>query len=155
MAAITICSDLGAPQNKVWHCFHCFPIYFPWSDGTGCHDLRFWRQGFKPAFSLFSLTFIKRLLTSLLSAIRVVSSAYLRLLLFLPVILIPACSSSSPAFLMIITALIGSEKSWHSPWVYLSVLISGVPGRGPRNKYSIFLHDLLLKFCIKIKCVKI
>ena len=26
---------------KVWHCFHCFPIYFPWSDGTGCHDLRF------------------------------------------------------------------------------------------------------------------
>ena len=21
--------------------FHCFPIYFPWSDGTGCHDLRF------------------------------------------------------------------------------------------------------------------
>ena len=36
-----ICSDFGAPKNKVWHCFHCFPIYFPWSDGTGCHDLRF------------------------------------------------------------------------------------------------------------------
>ena len=33
MAAITICSDFGA-QNKVWHCFHCFSIYFPWSDGT-------------------------------------------------------------------------------------------------------------------------
>ena len=31
----------GAPKNKVWHCFHCFPIYLPWSDGTGCHDLRF------------------------------------------------------------------------------------------------------------------
>ena len=28
-------------KNKVSHCFHCFPIYFPWSDGTGCHDLRF------------------------------------------------------------------------------------------------------------------
>ena len=41
MAAVTICSDCGAPKNKVWHCFHCFPIYFPWSDGTGCHDLRF------------------------------------------------------------------------------------------------------------------
>ena len=39
MAAVTICSDFGAPQNKVWHCFHCFPIYFPWSDGTSCHDL--------------------------------------------------------------------------------------------------------------------
>ena len=28
-------------QNKVWHCFHCFPIYFPWSDGTRCHDFSF------------------------------------------------------------------------------------------------------------------
>ena len=32
---------LEPPRNKVWHCFHCFPIYFPWSDGTRCHDLRF------------------------------------------------------------------------------------------------------------------
>ena len=39
MAAITICSDFGAPENKVSHCFHCFPIYLPRSDGTGCHDL--------------------------------------------------------------------------------------------------------------------
>ena len=31
MAAITICSDFGAPKNKVWHCFYCFPIYFPWA----------------------------------------------------------------------------------------------------------------------------
>ena len=29
MAAITICSDFGAPKNKVLHCFHCFPINFP------------------------------------------------------------------------------------------------------------------------------
>ena len=41
MAEITICSDFGAQKNKVWHCFHCFPIYFPWSDGTGFHDLSF------------------------------------------------------------------------------------------------------------------
>ena len=53
---------------------------------------------FKPTFSLSSFTFIKRLLSSSsLSAIRVVSSAYLRLLIFLPAILIPACASSSPA----------------------------------------------------------
>ena len=39
MAAITICTDFGAPQNKAWHCFHCFPIYFTWSDGSRCHDL--------------------------------------------------------------------------------------------------------------------
>ena len=32
---------LEPPKIKVWHCFHCFPIYFPWSDGTGCHDLHF------------------------------------------------------------------------------------------------------------------
>ena len=32
---------LEPPKNKVWHCFHCFPIYLSWSDGTGCHDLRF------------------------------------------------------------------------------------------------------------------
>ena len=39
---------------------------------------------FKPAFKLPSFTFIKRLFTSSISAIRVVSSAYLRLLIFLP-----------------------------------------------------------------------
>ena len=38
MTAITICSEFGAPQNKVWHCFHCFPIYFPRSDGIGRVD---------------------------------------------------------------------------------------------------------------------
>ena len=32
---------LEPPKNKVWHCLHCFPIYFPWSDGTRCHDLCF------------------------------------------------------------------------------------------------------------------
>jgi len=32
---------LEPPKNKVWYCFHCFPIYFLWSDGTRCHDLCF------------------------------------------------------------------------------------------------------------------
>ena len=27
------------PKNKVWHCFYYFPIYFPRSEGTRCHDL--------------------------------------------------------------------------------------------------------------------
>ena len=40
MAAVTICSDFGAQENKVCHCFHCFPICLP-SDGTECYDLRF------------------------------------------------------------------------------------------------------------------
>ena len=33
----------GAQENKVSHCFPCFPIYLPWSDGTRCHDLRFFQ----------------------------------------------------------------------------------------------------------------
>ena len=105
MAAITICSDFGAQENRVSHCFHYFPIHLPWSDGTRCHDLSFWMFSFKPAFSLFSFTFIERLFSSSsLSAIRVVLSAYLRLLIFLPAILIPACASSSPAFHMMYSA---------------------------------------------------
>ena len=105
MAAVTICSDLEAHKNKVFHSFDCFPIYLPWSDGTRYHDLRFWMLSFKPTFSLSSFTFIKRLFhSSLLSAIRVVSSAYLKLLIFLPAILIPACASSSPPFHMMYTA---------------------------------------------------
>ena len=62
-------------------------------------------MNFKSAFSLSSSTFIKRLFSSsLLSAIRVVSSAYLRLLIFLPEILTPACASSSLAFHMMYSA---------------------------------------------------
>ena len=48
---------------------------------------------FKPTFSLSSFTFVKRLFSSLLSAIRVVPSAYLRLLIFLPADLILAWGS--------------------------------------------------------------
>ena len=27
MDAVTICSDFAAQENKVCHCFHCFPIF--------------------------------------------------------------------------------------------------------------------------------
>ena len=118
MAAVTICSDFGAPQNKVCLCFHCFPIYFPWSDGTGAHDLSFLNVDFKPTFSLSSFTFIKRLFSSsLLSAIKVVSYAYLRLLIFLPAILIPACASSSLAFPMMYSAYqLNKQGDNLQPW---------------------------------------
>ena len=78
-----------------------------------CHEvmgpdamiLVFWMLNFKPAFSLSSFTFIKRLFSSsLLSAIRVVSSAYLMLLIFLPTILTPAWASFSLAFHMMYSA---------------------------------------------------
>ena len=32
---------LKPPQNKVWHCFHCLPIYLPWGEGTRCRNLSF------------------------------------------------------------------------------------------------------------------
>ena len=59
---------------------------------------------FKPTFLLSSFTFIKRHISYLLSAISVVLSVYLRLLKFLPAILIPAFASSSAAFLMMYSA---------------------------------------------------
>ena len=98
MAIVTIHSDFGVQENKICLRFHFFPFYLPWSGGSGCHDLSFWMVSFKPAFSPSSFTLIERLFSSsLLSAIRVVSSAYLRLLVFLPAILIPASASSSSA----------------------------------------------------------
>ena len=100
------------------HCFPFFPIYLSWSDGTGCHDLVFWMLSFKPTFSLSSFTFIRRLLiSSSLSAIRVVSLAYLRLLIFLQAILIPACASSSPVFLMMYSAYkLNKQGDNIQPW---------------------------------------
>ena len=61
-----------------------------------CHEMMgpdamilvFWMLSFRPTFSLSSFTFIKRLFSSLLSALRVVSSTYLGLLIFLLIILI-------------------------------------------------------------------
>ena len=55
MAAVTICSDFGAQENKVSQCFHCFLIYLPWSDGTACHDLNFLNAEFYASF--FTLLF--------------------------------------------------------------------------------------------------
>ena len=39
MVAVTVCSDSGAQEKKIYHCFHFFPFYLLWSDGAGCHDL--------------------------------------------------------------------------------------------------------------------
>ena len=94
MAEVTIQSGFGDQENKVCRCFHFFPIYFPWNDKTGSSFFERWVK--KTAFSLSSFTFIKRLFSSSsLSAIKMVSSAYLRLLIFLLTILIPAWASSS------------------------------------------------------------
>ena len=73
--------------------------------GLDAMILVFRMLSFKSRFSLSSFTFIKRLFSfSSLSSIWVVSSAYLRVLIFLPAILIPACASSSPAFHLMYSA---------------------------------------------------
>ena len=94
------------PQNIKSASLHCFSNYLSWSNGTRCLIFVFWILSFKQTFSLSSFTFIKRLFSyySSFSAIRVVSSVYLRLLIFLPAILIPAYASSSPEFLMMYSA---------------------------------------------------
>ena len=73
---------------------------------------------FKPTFSCSSFTFFKSLFSSSsLYAITVVSSAYLRLLLFLPAILIPICVSSSLAFLLLYSACkLNKQGDNIQPW---------------------------------------
>ena len=93
----------------------------------------FWMLSFKPAFSLSSFTLIKRLYNfSSLSAIKVVSSSYLRLLIFLPAILLPACDSSSLAFHMIYSAYVLNKQGdniepWHTSFPILNQSIFPCP----------------------------
>ena len=89
--------------------------------GPDAMVLVFWMLSFKPTYSLSSFSFIKRHpSSSSLSTIRVVSSAYLRLLIFLLAILIPACASSSPAFLMMYSAY-KLNKTLESPLDYKEI----------------------------------
>ena len=134
MAAVTICSDFGAQQNKI--------CYFSVVSPSICHELMgpdamifiFWMLSFKTAFSFSSFRFIKTLFSSSLFAISVLSSAYLRLLIFLPAILIPACASSSSAFCMIYSAYKLNKQSdnihlWFTPF--------------PSWNQSVFPHPVL------------
>ena len=118
MAELTICSDFGAQKNKVRH---CFPIICHEVMGSDAMIFIFWMLSFKPTFLLSSFTFIKRLFSSSLCATRVVSSAYLRLLIFLLSILIPDCASSSLVFLIMYSAYKlnkqgDSIQPWHTPF---------------------------------------
>ena len=112
MAAITICSDFGAPKIKSDTVSTVYPSI--------SHEVIFvfWMLSFKPTFSLSSFTFIKKLFSSSsFSATRMVSSAYLRWLIFLPAILIPAYASSSPGFLMMYFAYkLNKQGDNIQPW---------------------------------------
>ena len=104
-AAVTIRSDFGVQENKTCHCFIFSPCICHEVMGLEIMILVFLMLSFKPAFILSFFTLTKILFSSSsLSAIRGVSSAYLRLLIFLIAILIPACASSSLAFHMMYSA---------------------------------------------------
>ena len=81
--------------------FSSWPQSLPASESFPMSQLFAWF--FHSPLSLSSRGF---LVPSSLSAIRVVPSAYLRLLIFLPAILFPACASSSPVFLVMYSAYV-------------------------------------------------
>ena len=122
MAAVTICSDLESPKIKSLTVSIVSPSICHEVMGLDAMILIFWMLSFKPTFSLYSFTLIKRLFSSsLLALIRVVSPAYLRLLIFLPAILIPACVSSSLEFHIVYSAcklnMQGDNiQPWHTPF---------------------------------------
>ena len=112
MAAVTNCSDFGAQENKL---FQLFPLCaMKWWDWTP------WSSFLNAEFSanFFILLFHFHQEVSL-SAISVVSPAYLKLLIFLPAILIPACASFSPAFYMMHSAYnLNEQVNDVQPWFF-------------------------------------
>ena len=99
MEQCLLISRLQSPSAVILEPPKIKSVTFPIVSPTVFHEVKEPVLSFKPAFSPSSFTFIKRFFkSSLLSAVRVVSSAYLRLLIFLPEILITVCASSSLAF---------------------------------------------------------
>ena len=86
--------------------------------GLDAKILVFWMLSFRPTFSLSFFTFITKLFSSSpLFSIRVVSFVYLRLLIFLPAILIPACGSSNPVFHMVFSSYkLNNQGDNIQPW---------------------------------------
>ena len=129
MGAVTVRSDFGAQENTICCCFLPPPSVCHEVMGRDAMILVFWMLSFKPTFALYSFTFIKNLFSSSSpSAIRAVSYAYVRLLIFIPTILIPAYDSSSPAFHMMYSACKLNKQGdniqpWHTPFWILNQFI--------------------------------
>ena len=99
MAAVTDAVILEPPKIKSVTISTFSPSIYHEMMGLDGMILVFWMLSFKSAFSFSSFTLIRSLFSSLLSAIRGVSSAYLRFLIFLPSILIPSSWSTLFYFL--------------------------------------------------------
>ena len=116
MAAATICSDFGAQEKKSVTVSTVSPSICHEASGPDVMILVF---GMLTLSQLFHspLAPSSRWRAYSLSAIRVVSPAYLRLLMFLLAILILACTSSSPAFLMMYSAYkLNKQGDNIQPW---------------------------------------
>ena len=61
MAAVTVHSEFGAQENEICHCFHFPPTICHEVKGSDAMIFVFSMLSFKPAFSLSSFTFIKKL----------------------------------------------------------------------------------------------
>jgi len=96
-------------------------LYWTELNWMGPDPISFLILSSKPVLLLSSFTLIQKLFdTSLFSAIRVVSSTYLRLLIFLLSILIPHCKSSHPAFLIMCSAC--KQTQWQQTALSYSFL---------------------------------
>jgi len=106
MAVFAVLSDFWSLRKWSLSLFPLFPHLFTMKRWDWMVMVFiFWTLSFKPAFSHFSFTSIKRLFSSSsLFAIRVMLSEYLRLLIFLLAVLVPAWASSSQAFHMMYSA---------------------------------------------------
>ena len=123
MTAVTLCSDFG-PHKKIKS------LTVSTVSPSICHEMIgpdamifvFWVLSFKTTFhSPLSFSTRSSLVFFSFSALRVVSSAYLRLLILLPTILIPACTSSSLAFCMMYSVYKLNKhgdniQSWRTPY---------------------------------------
>ena len=85
MAAVTICSDFEAQENKICHCLYISPSICHEVIGLDTLIFGFFLVEFQASFLLSFFHLIKRLSSSSIPTNRVLSSAYPRLLLFLPV----------------------------------------------------------------------
>ena len=95
VAAVIIGSEFRAQEYKICHSFHLSQFYLHWSDGIDCHDHIFLNAEFQASVLQSQLSpSWKDSNSSLFSAISVVLSAYLRLLIFLPAVLSMKCSTS-------------------------------------------------------------
>ena len=115
--------------------------------------LVFWMLSFKPSFSLSSYIFNRRLFSSSsFSAIKVVSSAYLRLLIFLPTSLIPVCASFSLEFCKMYSAYKLNKQGdniqlWSTPFPIWNKSVVSCPVLIVALCGDVFHHKLITQLC--------